>query len=263
MNIKVQEGRKFNFTIVDNEIIDKIDRFTKSEVLAYMVLARYANSDDSCFPSYSTIAAKMRCSKRTAIDAIDSLEIKGVIKKQTRKNENNRENNTNIYKIMGIQSVKEVAENIANKRKEKSRRAKQIKELNEHPNVKLMKEMAPHIRMGRMQKIELIDLDYETLQNALDRSLVHGANTLNYILMAYNTILEEIKENKNNEYDVPGEDPVVKDFTPNFEFKRTEMHEVAYINYMEKGFDSLTQEEVRLLIELEEAGIVDLSEIGA
>lgn len=41
------------------------------------------------------------------------------------------------------------------------------------------------------------------------------------------------------------------------------MHEVAYINYMEKGFDSLTQEEVRLLIELEEAGIVDLSEIGA
>lgn len=260
MNVKVQEGRKFNFTIVDNEIIDNIDRFTKSEVLAYMVLARYANSNDSCFPSYNTIAAKMRCSKRTAIDAIDSLEKKGVIKKQTRKNENNKENNTNIYKIMGIQSAEEVAEDIANKREEKNRRAKQIKELNEHPNIKLMKEMAPHIRMGRMQKIELIDLDFETLENALDRSLLHGANTLNYILMTYNTILEEMENEEVIQEEVK---ETVKEFTPNHEFVKTEMHQVAYINYVEKGFDALSNEEMKLLFELENAGVIDLNEMGA
>lgn len=261
MNVKVQEGRKFTFTIVDNEIIDNIDRFTKSEVLAYMVLARYANSDDSCFPSYNTIAAKMRCSKRTAIDAIDSLEKKGVIKKQTRKNENNKENNTNVYTIMGIQAAQEVSEDIANKREEQSRRAKQIKELNEHPNVKLMKEMAPHIRMGRMQKLDIIDLDFEVLENALDRSLLHGANSLNYILMTYNTILDEIKEVEEVELMDPEEN--VKEFKPNFEFEKTELHQVAYINYVENGFDSLSNEEIRLLLELENAGMITLDEMGA
>lgn len=260
MNVKVQECRKFNFTIVDNEIIDNIDRFTKSEVLAYMVLARYANSDDTCFPSYNTIAAKMRCSKRTAIDAIDSLEKKGVIKKQTRKNENNKENNTNIYKIMGIQSAEEVAEDIANKREEKNRRTKQIKELNEHANIKLMKEMAPHIRMGRMQKIELIDLDFETLENALDRSLLHGANTLNYILMTYNTILEEMENEDVIQEEIK---ETVKEFKPNYEFVKTEMHQVAYINYVEKGFDALSNEEIKLLFELEKAGVINLNEMGA
>lgn len=261
MNVKVQEGRRFTFTMVDNEIIDDINRFNKSEVLAYMVLARYANNDDSCFPSYNTIAAKMRCSKRTAIDAIDSLEKKGVIKKQTRKNENNKENNTNIYKLVNIESLGEVAEDIAKQREEKSRRAKQIKELNEHKNVKLMKEMAPHIKLGRMQKIELIDLDFETLENALDRSLLHGANTWNYIVMTYNTILEEMRiEEDINDEEVK---ETVKEFTPSIEFKKTEMHQVAYINYLEKGFDALTNEEMKLLFELEQAGVINLDEVGA
>lgn len=261
MSIKVQEGRKFNFTMLENDIIDNIDIYTKSEVLAYMVLARYANSDDSCFPSYNTIAAKMRCSRQTAIDAIDSLEKKGVIKKQTRKNENNKENNTNIYKLVGAVTIGEVAEDIAKQREEKSRRAKQIKELNEHPNVKLMKEMAPHVRMGRMQKIELIDLDYETLENALDRALLHGANTLNYILMTYNSILEEMENEEEIKVDEVKE--TIKEFTPNCEFKKTEMHQVAYINYVEKGFDGLSNEEMRLLFELENAGVISLDEMGA
>ncbi len=49
--------------------------------------------------------------------------------------------------------VKEVAENIANKRKEKSRRAKQIKELNEHPNVKLMKEMEAVVYLNYVEQL--------------------------------------------------------------------------------------------------------------
>lgn len=248
MSIKVQEGRKINFTMLENDIIDNVNRYTKSEVLAYMVLARYANSDDSCFPSYNTIASKMRCSRQTAIDAIDSLEKKGVIKKQTRKNENNKENNTNIYKLVGAVTIGEVAEDIAKQREEKNRRAKQIKELNEHPNVKLMKEMAPHIRMGRMQKIKLIDLDFETLENALDRALLHGANTLNYILRTYNSILEEIQN----------EEDVKTDNIKNENFIKTELHQIAYIKYIENGYENLNEREKKLLIDLEDAGLIDI-----
>lgn len=255
MSIKVQEGRKFNFTMLENEIIDDIDRYTKSEVLAYMVLSRYANSDDSCFPSYNTIASKMRCSRQTAIDAIDSLEKKGVIKKQTRKNENNKENNTNIYKLVGAITINEVAEDIAIQREEKSRRSRQIKELNEHENIKLLKEMAPHIRMGRKQKIEIANLDFEILDKAIDRALLYGAKTIDYILMTYNTILEEHNENiKDKENSEEGNQPL--------EFIKTELHQLAYIKYIEEGFDSLDKKEQVLLNELKLAGLINLN-IGA
>lgn len=255
MSIKVQEGRKFNFTMLENEIIDDIDRYTKSEVLAYMVLSRYANSDDSCFPSYNTIASKMRCSRQTAIDAIDSLEKKGVIKKQTRKNENNKENNTNIYKLVGAITMNEVAEDIAIQREEKSRRSRQIKELNEHENIKLLKEMAPHIRMGRKQKIEIANLDFEILDKAIDRALLYGAKTIDYILMTYNTILEEHNENiKDKENLEEGNQPL--------EFIKTELHQLAYIKYIEEGFDSLDKKEQVLLNELKLAGLINLN-IGA
>lgn len=255
MSIKVQEGRKFNFTMLENEIIDDIDRYTKSEVLAYMVLSRYANSDDSCFPSYNTIASKMRCSRQTAIDAIDSLEKKGVIKKQTRKNENNKENNTNIYKLVGAITMNEVAEDIAIQREEKSRRSRQIKELNEHENIKLLKEMAPHIRMGRKQKIEIANLDFEILDKAIDRALLYGAKTIDYILMTYNTILEEHNENIKDKEDA-------EESNQPLEFIKTELHQLAYIKYIEEGFDSLDKKEQVLLNELKLAGLINLN-IGA
>lgn len=260
MSVKIQEGRKFNFTMLENDIIDNIDRYTKSEVLAYMVLARYANSDDSCFPSYNTIASKMRCSRRTAMDAIKSLEEKGVIKKVTRKNENNGENNTNIYKLVGAITIGEIAENIAKQRTEKSRRAKQIKELNEHPNVKLIREMAPHIRLGRKQKIDILDLDYEVLNNAIDRSLLHGANTLNYILMTYSTILEE---NSNFENDITKDiENINENCKSDFDFVKTELHQLAYIKYMDLGYESLNDKEIKLIHELKDAGLISL-DIGA
>ena len=256
MSINIQEGRKFNFTMLENDIIDNVDKYTKSEVLAYMVLARYANNDDTCFPSYNTIALKMRCSKRTAIEAIDSLEKKGVIKKQIRKNENNKENNTNIYKLVGAVTIGEIAEDIAKQREEKSRRAKQIKELNENPNVKLIKEMAPHIRMGRMQKINLIDLNYETLEKAIERSLVYGASTLDYIWMTYQTVLEE-ETVENQDIETTNEEDIKVN-----EFVKTELHQVAYIKYIENGYDSLNTNELILLHELESAGLITV-DIGA
>lgn len=241
----LEERRKFTFTIVENEIIDNVDLYSKNEVMAYTVIARYANSESSCFPSYNTIAEKMRCSRRTAIDAINSLVEKGVIKKEVRKNKKTLKNETNVYTLMGAKGAKkiETSEEILKQREEKSLRAKQIKELDENQNVKLVRETAPHIRLGRVQKLEISKLDYETLENALDRAMFYGAKTFDYLITTYETILEEEKQQEKQE-----------ETKTNFE--RTKEHERAYLKFVENGYDTLNIQEKILLHELESNGII-------
>ena len=100
--IRALDGRKFNFTIIENEIIDDIERFDKNDLLCYMVLCRFANNETGeCYPSYKTIAEKMRVGVSTAIKAIKSLESKGAIKIHSRKNENGGDT-SNLYVIQNI-----------------------------------------------------------------------------------------------------------------------------------------------------------------
>lgn len=100
--IRVLDGRKFDFTLIENDLIDDIERFDKNDLLCYMVLCRYANnSTGECYPSYKTIAEKMRVGVSTAIKAIKSLESKGVIKIHSRKNENGGDT-SNLYVIQNI-----------------------------------------------------------------------------------------------------------------------------------------------------------------
>lgn len=98
----IRDGRRFNFTIIENEIIDDIERFDKNDLLCYMVLCRFANNETGeCYPSYKTIAEKMRVGVSTAIKAIKSLESKGAIKIHSRKNENGGDT-SNLYVIQNI-----------------------------------------------------------------------------------------------------------------------------------------------------------------
>lgn len=100
--IRALDGRKFNFTIIENEIIDDIERFDKNDLLCYMVLCKFANNETGeCYPSYKTIAEKMRVGVSTAIKAIKSLESKGAIKIHSRKNENGGDT-SNLYVIQNI-----------------------------------------------------------------------------------------------------------------------------------------------------------------
>ena len=67
-----------------------------------MVLCRFANNETGeCYPSYKTIAEKMRVGVSTAIKAIKSLESKGAIKIHSRKNENGGDT-SNLYVIQNI-----------------------------------------------------------------------------------------------------------------------------------------------------------------
>lgn len=80
---------------VPNDIFEiGLDKF---EMLAYMYLARLGNQGGNAFPSYNTIAKRTNMSKRKAIDAVKSLESKGIVKVQRRYNKELNENYPNIY----------------------------------------------------------------------------------------------------------------------------------------------------------------------
>ena len=105
--IRVLDGRNFNFTLIEHELIDDIEKFDKNDLLCYMVLCRYANnSTGECYPSYKTIAEKMRVGVSTAIKAIKSLESKGVIEISSRKNETGGDT-SNLYTIKDIKQYYE------------------------------------------------------------------------------------------------------------------------------------------------------------
>lgn len=93
------------FTGLPNWIIRKRAKDAKwlscAEVSVLLTLQFFANgtgADSSVFPSYNTIASYSGISRRSAIECIDSLMSKGLVKKEIRKNENG--NQSNIYKMM-------------------------------------------------------------------------------------------------------------------------------------------------------------------
>ncbi len=96
----LRDGRKKDWFYLDNALVDRED-LNIYEKAAYVVLARYAdNNKDTAFPAYNTIAKKIGCSRRKAIETISSLEQKKILIKTTRYKENSKENNSNLYKLL-------------------------------------------------------------------------------------------------------------------------------------------------------------------
>ena len=103
MSIQIRDRRKFSYTRIENLIIDNVEMFDKNDLLCYMVLCRFANNETSdCFPSYKTIAEKMRVSVKTAINAIKSLESKGIIHIENRKDSKGGDT-SNLYTILNFE----------------------------------------------------------------------------------------------------------------------------------------------------------------
>lgn len=73
------------------------ETLTAYEIAVYCILCAYASStDQSCYPSYQTIARKSGCSRRTAIRVIAHLEELGLVKKQEQFNAVG-DNTSNLY----------------------------------------------------------------------------------------------------------------------------------------------------------------------
>lgn len=83
---------------VPNDIFEL--EITATEKLILMYLIRCGNQGSNIFPSYKTIAEKCSLGRRTAINTIQHLEDKGLIKVQQRPKSNN-DNYPNLYYLPG------------------------------------------------------------------------------------------------------------------------------------------------------------------
>lgn len=78
------------FFKVDNRVIDEIEFNNTSELGIYVIISRYSNNEQLGFPSLDTLTEKCRCSRKTAIDALKSLEERNLITIYRRFGKNNR-----------------------------------------------------------------------------------------------------------------------------------------------------------------------------
>jgi len=67
------------FTIVENNLIQNRELYIYQKMV-YIVLCSHANDNNTCFPSYATIAKEVGCSKRKIISVISELAELGLIK---------------------------------------------------------------------------------------------------------------------------------------------------------------------------------------
>jgi hypothetical protein len=93
------DSRKFNFTIIENDIFERTD-IDIYEQSVYIVLCRYANKDSSqAFPRYTTIAEKGKMCLSKAKQCVKSLIKKGLIIKEHRYTQNG-DNTSNLYTVL-------------------------------------------------------------------------------------------------------------------------------------------------------------------
>lgn len=95
------KDERFDFTILENDIVRDTKKYSKNELLAYIAISYHADKAGTCFPSYEGIAKIMRTSRTTAINAIQGLVEKGVIKLENRKSdEKKNEMTSNLYTLV-------------------------------------------------------------------------------------------------------------------------------------------------------------------
>jgi len=100
--IEIRDGRKFNFTMVENDLLEK-DDLDVYEKLIYIVMCKFAGSKEKCFPSRKTLAKYVGCSVKTIDRKIDSLLERGFVEKVNRKRDRG-DYTSNIYIIKGVAS---------------------------------------------------------------------------------------------------------------------------------------------------------------
>lgn len=104
--LNIVDNRTDFYFKVENATIDNYEIFdTIYEAHLYITLCRFCNNQQVAFPSYKTLADYCFCSKRTIINAMNSLVAKGLINKVSRKKEDQIVNDTNLYTVNNIKNI--------------------------------------------------------------------------------------------------------------------------------------------------------------
>lgn len=98
---EVRDGRRHNFTIIDNPVIDDL-RLGPYAGWAYVIMCRMAK-DGTLFPSMQTLADKAGMSRRKMVSCIEQLESIGLVSKQARATEQGRQT-SHIFTVHSVHS---------------------------------------------------------------------------------------------------------------------------------------------------------------
>ncbi|MFZ5996386.1 MAG: helix-turn-helix domain-containing protein [Nitrospirota bacterium] len=100
--MRLRDARKKGWFRIENVLFERGD-LDLYEKIVYVVLCRFADDRDKCFPSLQTVATAAGCSKRKAADAINSLVAKNLILKTQRTSEEG-DLTSNEYTILSAQA---------------------------------------------------------------------------------------------------------------------------------------------------------------
>lgn len=92
------DSEKRPFTIIYWDFIES-NRLTWKEKDIFIILKKFANSNNQCFPSINTLCRLSQLSKMTVLKALNGLKEKKVISIEHRKNSNNKGHQSNLYTI--------------------------------------------------------------------------------------------------------------------------------------------------------------------
>jgi hypothetical protein len=103
---RLRDERRRSFYMIDNEIIDTYGpTIGVYGIAVYNVIAKYANAHgENAFPSYQTIADAINISRRKAIDTIELLVKKGLVKKSPRSKATG-DATSNLYTLVDMKEI--------------------------------------------------------------------------------------------------------------------------------------------------------------
>jgi len=184
------------FLMLDYDFIET-PLLTLHEKAVYVVLRKFAGSKDSCFPAVSTIAKQAQVSRVKVHACLNSLEEKGIIRRENRFNDDTGGRTSNIYTILDKNRIWKA------KTLEELRTAANETELDyfrrrlEQAGYSVTKEKVPTSETGKLTEVDTLTQDHHNNDNSENQAKRYKLTDI-YDLYEYSGIVQQYPELKDN-----------------------------------------------------------------
>lgn len=184
------------FLMLDYDFIET-PLLTLHEKAVYVVLRKFAGSKDSCFPAVSTIAKQAQVSRVKVHACLNSLEEKGIIRRENRFNDDTGGRTSNIYTILDKNRIWKA------KTLEEMRTAANETELDffrrrlEQAGYSVTKEKVPTSETGELTEVDTHTQDHHNNDNSENQAKRYKLTDI-YDLYEYTGIVQQYPELKDN-----------------------------------------------------------------
>lgn len=184
------------FLMLDYDFIET-PLLTLHEKAVYVVLRKFAGSKDSCFPAISTVARQAQVSRAKVYTCLNSLEEKGIIRRENRFNDDTGGRTSNVYTILDKNRIWKA------KTLEEMRIASNETELDffrrrlEQAGYRVTKEKVPTSETGELTEVGTHTQDHHNNDNSENQAKRYKLTDI-YDLYEYPGIVQQYPELKDN-----------------------------------------------------------------